>query len=245
MVRGKYNQGSKNSQHGISMKERMKLKRPDATDEEIEALHQEWRQKMSRVTSGSKNPMHGKPIYATWVEKYGIEEADRRRIEFKEKSRMRSSGSRNPMYGKPTPQGSGNGWSGWYKNHHYFRSLSELTYMLRLDRRNISFISAEGIPIPFQFNGAERTYRPDFLVRDHYLIEVKPKKLQKSPYIKAKITAAIKFCEINDYVFKIRDIPRLPIQRLIELVNMGEVRFTDRYKKKFDEFVNENIINQN
>jgi hypothetical protein len=33
------------------------------------------------------------------------------------------------MYGKPSPQGSGNGWSGWYKGK-YFRSIMELSFIV-------------------------------------------------------------------------------------------------------------------
>lgn len=48
----------------------------------------------------------------TFEEIYGKEKA----VELKEKLSERFSGEGNPMFGKPSPEGSGNGWSGWYKN---------------------------------------------------------------------------------------------------------------------------------
>ena len=49
-----------------------------------------------------------------------------------------SKGKNNPMYGKPSPQGSGNGWSGWYKGI-YFRSLLYSSFMSSIDNLFISF----------------------------------------------------------------------------------------------------------
>src|SRR5690606_10904764 len=37
----------------------------------------EYRKKMSKVTSGENNPMYGKSVYDTWVEKYGKDKADK------------------------------------------------------------------------------------------------------------------------------------------------------------------------
>ena len=82
----------------------------------------EFRAKMSKITSGKNNGMYGRNDYEVWIEKYGKDEADKRLDALKQKLSVAFSGVNNPMYGKPTPQGAGNGWSGWY-NGWYFRSL--------------------------------------------------------------------------------------------------------------------------
>ena len=91
------------------------------------------------------------------------------------------------MYGKPSPQGSGNGWSGWYKGW-YFRSLLELSYMiLVIERFNISWSNGEKIKITYKnFSGINRNYFPDFLLNNKYIIEIKPKNyiIQLMSYIK-------------------------------------------------------------
>jgi len=66
----------------------------------------------------------------TWEEFYGKEKSNK----LKQNMSIRTSGENNPMYGKPSPQGSGNGWSGWYKGW-YFRSLKELSYMINIIER--------------------------------------------------------------------------------------------------------------
>jgi hypothetical protein len=63
----------------------------------------------------------------TYEELYGKEKANK----MKNNLSILNSGSKNKMYGKPSPQGSGNGWSGWYKGW-YFRSLIELSYMVNV-----------------------------------------------------------------------------------------------------------------
>ena len=90
-----------------------------------------FKDKMSLVTSGDKNGMYGRNVYGIWVEKYGEEEANKRMARAKIKWSKASSGKNNPMYGKPTPNGSGNGWSGWYKGW-FFRSIKELSYMINI-----------------------------------------------------------------------------------------------------------------
>ena len=73
------------------------------------------KEKMSKAMSGGMNPMFGRSLYSVWTAKYGKEEADKKLACLKSNHSVASSGERNPMYGKPAPQGSGNGWSGWYK----------------------------------------------------------------------------------------------------------------------------------
>ena len=134
---------------------------------------------MSRNVVGSNNPMYGKRVYDIWVKKYGKEEAKKRKIKWKKKLSKALSGKNNPMYGKSPPVGSGNGCSGWY-NKYYFRSLTELNYILYLGSQNIKWSTAEIKKYRVKYidqSGQHRTYCPDFIVNNNTIIECKPKPL--------------------------------------------------------------------
>ncbi|HUS51721.1 MAG TPA: NUMOD3 domain-containing DNA-binding protein, partial [Candidatus Paceibacterota bacterium] len=95
------------------------------------------------VKKGINNGMYGKSVYNIWVEKYGKEIADNNQRVLNRKRSINASGKKNSMYVKPTPQGSGNGWSGWYKGW-FFRSLRELSYMIKeIETKNKKWRTAE------------------------------------------------------------------------------------------------------
>lgn len=173
--------------------------------------------------------------YKNWTNKFGKEEADKRHEIFVQKQKFNNSGSKNSMYGKPTPIGSGNGWSGWYKEW-YFRSLLELSYVIKIiERFNLKWESAESksLTCKYQFYGKERTYRADFLIENKYLVDCKPKKLQKSEENLAKQKAMIDFCKNKGLKFKFSDIPKLTINEIVNLYNSKQIKFLDRYEHKF------------
>ena len=180
---------------------------------------------------GSKNGMYGQSVYDLWVKKYGIEEAEKRKKIRHEKMSKSSSGKNNPMYGKPTPQGSGNGWSGWYKGW-YFRSILELSYFIQvIERFNLSWKSADGkkeFQIKYDYLGKNKTYTPDFLINDKYVIEIKPKKLSKTPYVQAKAQAAKKWCNENGYIYKITCVSHLDTKLLVKLVENRSIKLLVR-----------------
>lgn len=145
------------------------------------------------------------------------------------------SGKNNPMYGKPSPNGSGNGWANWYKEHH-FRSLRELQYFItEVEGKGLSCESAQKYRIPYRsYDGTDRTYQPDFLV-GNMLIEIKPKALWNTPLVKLKKEAAEKFCKENGLVYKLIDIePNSEI--LKEKYLNGEIRFVEKYKTRFETY---------
>jgi group I intron endonuclease len=73
----------KRPEHSKKMKDRKQSK------ETIQANKDSWtderRQETSIKYSGENNPMYGKSVYSIWIEKYGIEEADKRKKEMLEK----------------------------------------------------------------------------------------------------------------------------------------------------------------
>lgn len=166
---------------------------------------QEFRNKMSVISSGKNNPMYGRTVYDIWVEKYGKIEADRRDMIRRKKWSVSSSGKNNPMYGKETPRKAGNGVSGRYKTF-YFRSLHELQFILICERFNLKIISAENIRINYiSYTGNERTYSPDYIINNNMLVEVKPLKLHETPLNKLKFCAARKYSKENNIGFKVVD----------------------------------------
>ncbi len=203
---------------------------------------QKFKDKMSKITSGKNNPMYGRNYYEVWVNKYGKEEANNRMTKLKKEKSLQTSGKNNPMYGKPSPQGSGNGWSGWYKGW-FFRSIKELSYMINVIKaQNLKWRTAETNDLLIKYinyDGTERTYRADFLVEEKELIEVKPIKLFNTPNNLLKKKAAIKFCKKNRYNYKIVDVKLLDIEKIISLYNQKKIRFTKRYEKKYKKYIEE------
>lgn len=204
---------------------------------------EDFREKQSIANSGEKNNMYGKTVYGVWVEKYGQEVADHKMIEYKKKQSILNSGENNSMYGKPSPQGSGNGWSGWYKGW-FFRSIGELSYMVSIiDNKKLKWESGEKKKYKISYidyAGQKRNYFPDFVIEKKYMVECKPKKLHTSPKTLAKKMAAEKFCKKNNLIYKLRDVKKLSTQKIIELVNNKEIKFTEKYLSKFLEYIKTN-----
>jgi len=200
--------------------------------------HKPWTKHDNCV--GDKCHFTGKPqiehLMEIWTKKYGKEEADKKLIELKKLQSFNSTGEKNGMYGKPSPQGSGNGWSGWYKDW-YFRSLHELSYViLVIERFNIEWSSAENIKIKYiDFKNQERNYFPDFLLNNKYIIEIKPKRLFNSISVIDKKNAAIEYCKNNNLIYKLISPQILTISQIKEKYLCGDIKFIDKYDKKFIE----------
>lgn len=151
------------------------------------------------------------------------------------------SGENNPMYGKPSPQGSGNGWSGWYKGW-FFRSLRELSYMINvIERFNMKWQSLEKkkFAIPYiDWEGVNKNYFPDFLIEDKYVVEIKPKKLWNSPVILAKRKSAEIWCEDRGYKYKIVEPVLLTFNEIKKLHDNNDIKFLKKYEDKFARYNN-------
>jgi hypothetical protein len=183
-----------------------------------------------------------RPLYDIWIEKYGKEIADQKLQSFKIKQSINNSGINNPMFGKPSPQGSGNGWSGWYKNW-YFRSIRELSYMIKiLEKQQLTWkIPDKNFKIPYiDYAGQHRTYFPDFIVNETRLIEIKPSKLHKTPKVLAKRKAAEAFCQNKNMTYEIIDPELLSDSEIKSLYINDQIKFIKKYDKKFRERFIEN-----
>lgn len=228
-----------------------------------EMFTEQYRAEMSQRVKGVRNPFFGKRHtsetiarlvetgkasvgkrresrgnYQIWVEKYGQAEADHRDQRYRHKQSVNFSGSNNPMYGKPAPMGSGNGWSGWYKDW-FFRSLRELTYRINeLEAHNLTWRTAENrdLRISYSWLGKERNYFADFLVEDKTLVECKPHRLHDTPLVIAKKLAAEAMCQRREFEYRLVDPGVLPICIIRSLHDDGSLRFMDRYEARFEEW---------
>lgn len=194
----------------------------------------DFRQKISKLKSGKNNPMFGKTVYDVWLTKYGKDIADIKMKEYKKKQSLNNSGEKNSMYGKPAPKNSGNGICGWYKGW-FFRSLLELSYMIFvIERFNLKWESGESEKYKIFYNedGINKNYFPDFVINNKYIIECKPKKLWNTTKNKLKFDYAKKFCEEKNYIFKVRDLPKIKKTQLFYLIESDLVILTNKWKDK-------------
>lgn len=194
--------------------------------------------KLKGVNLGSNGGMYGKSFYDIWVDKYGVEEANKRLSDFKNKQTINQSGVKNPMYGKPSPIGSGNGWSGWY-NGWYFRSLRELTFMVNvIERFGFEWETGESNKWKIKYvdyNGSERNYFPDFILNNKYMIECKPKRLWNSYGVSRKKEVAIEFCGNNGLKYKLVDYGTLSVEKIKNMYETGIIKFIKKYEQKYKE----------
>jgi hypothetical protein len=174
-----------------------------------------------------------KPTYESWVIKYGKDEADRRWIEYKKKLiKNARRGEANHRFGKPAPQGTGNGWKGWYRGH-YFRSLREAMFMIDLDSRAIKWKTAETeeYAIIYELSGKTKTYRPDFVVGKE-LWELKPVKLHLTKVVVAKRLAAEEFCKTRGLTYRLEDI-LIDKDKILRELDASNIRFDRDYEERF------------
>jgi len=231
---GKTNTGANNPFYGKKHTEMAKNKMSKNSNRAYMQTPQ-YKQKVSQQTKGKGNPMYGKTYYQIWLQKYGKEKADELQKLKNHKTKLQCTGSGNPMYGKPSPQGSGNGWKGWYKGW-FFRSLKELSYVVNVLEINKDLWESAGlIHIPYiNYKGTQRTYTPDFLVNSTLLVEIKPTRLKSSITVRAKQEAAEKFAKSKGWAYVIIDPPKITNEQLKNLHNQGTLKFTDRYEKLYN-----------
>ena len=142
------------------------------------------------------------------------------------------------MFGKPSPNGSGNGWSGWYKGF-FFKSLKELSCILSFESKGIVYESAERKKFRIEYidwNNKKRNYYPDFFIpSSKSIIECKPNHLFNSANVLCKKKYAEIFCEKNGLTYEIIDPIKLSNKDILNLYKLGHLKFIDKYETKFSE----------
>jgi hypothetical protein len=241
----KHTKGNKNHAYGKSWKQMM----VDANGKEqaeikIKELSEKRRERSIKDkvhthfpdVAGKNNPMYGRSVYSVWVEKYGKEIADKKMESYRKKQSENTRGKKNPMFGKPSPSGSGKGYSGWYKQW-YFRSLMELTFIIRvIERYNLKWELGEQkkYTVPYIFNGAERTYRPDFVIEGKYMVEIKPRAMKKNEEVKAKAASAETFCKKRGMKYKLFTGTILPYMKIKAMYVEGVFTLNAASEKRFE-----------
>lgn len=225
------NKGVNNPFYGRTHSDEQKEKWRERNLKNIDIYRtEEFRAKIAKISKDRPPP---KDLKKFWTEKYGLEEAERRYKELNLKKSKNTKGKNNPMYGKPAPTGAGNGWKGWYKEH-YFRSLRELMYMIQLDEQNIVWSTGEKISIEYvDWQGTDRTYRPDFIVNNDTVVEIKPTKLFKSPQVQTKLKALIEYAATNSLKYELIDI-KIDSDKIQECLDKDLIKFAKGYQEKFE-----------
>ena len=194
----------------------------------------EFRNKISEINKGIKNPMYGKTVYDVWLCNHGKEVADKKLQDYKKKQSINNSGEKNSMYGKPAPKNSGNGVCGWYRGW-FFRSILELSYMIFvIEKFNLKWESAEKdeFKVEYTIDGGKRNYFADFVIEGKYVVECKPKKLWTTKVNVVKFESAKKSYSNRNLIFKVRDIKKIKKDELIKLIDDGLVVLTNKWKNK-------------
>lgn len=126
------------------------------------------------------------------------------------------------------------GICGYYKNQ-LFRSMNELSFIVNfLEKRNIEYISGESyiFHIPYQFEGKNRKYFPDFIT-DKYIFEIKPKKFWTGDKTQAKALAAKEYASTKGVKYRMLEYPII-IDPIIEKVKLKQITFTAKGQIKFN-----------
>jgi hypothetical protein len=198
----------------------------------------EYKQYMKENFSGENNPRYGLgSLKDIWIRKLGEIDGNKRFEEWRilqiEKA---PKGKDSYMFGKPSPKGSGNGWSGWYKEW-FFRSIGELSYMIKeIEEKKLYWENGEQNKYCVSYTnweGKSKNYFPDFIVDNKYMIECKPKKLHNSVNVLSKMEAAIIFCEKNNLQYILVEPEKLTIEEVKKLYIEKKIIFIERYEKKF------------
>lgn len=193
----------------------------------------------SPSTEFKKGNKSGGCPFIYWKEKYPQKEFLQKMNFYRKKQSVLSSGKNNGMYGKPSPKGSGNGWSGWYKNW-FFRSINELSYFIQvIERFKLNWMVGEQTKYRVNYidlNGTPRTYFSDFIINEKYMVECKPRKLWNSKIVKLKKKAAEEFCHKHNMKYKLVECSKISMQKIKLLKRKKSLNFTSRYEQKFKDY---------
>lgn len=134
---------------------------------------------------------------------------------------------------------SGRGYAGWYSGY-LFRSLFELSFIYKMLNENHIIKSAETITIYYKdASGTVHQYRPDFLVDNKYLYEIKDFRELDSEVVLLKKRAAESYCSNNnlEYIlFSNKDFKQLTRAFIVELYRTGQIIFTNESLLRFKKY---------
>lgn len=103
--------------------------------------------------------------------------------------------------------------------------------------------SAESLDLRVEYvdiYGKTKKHYADFFVDGKIVVEIKPRRLQKTKTVQLKANAMRAFCDIHNYVYMMVAPRRIPIKDLEELVDNGTIKLTDDSKKKYKGYISRN-----
>jgi hypothetical protein len=191
---------------------------------------------------GDKNGRIGKSCYSIWVEKYGVEVANKKQQAFINKIKICSSGINNPMFGVSPSKHSGGGWCGTFESV-FFRSLCELYFLVKFKRDNPdkSIMNAETKKyfVKYVIDDMIKTYRPDF-VCDNVVYEIKSSRFDDERVTMIKANAAIKYFTSMGIEYRlVKDtfsVYQFIRYTLLDLVKSGHVILSDKTVLKLNRY---------
>lgn len=127
------------------------------------------------------------------------------------------------------------GISGFYKQYH-FRSMNELSFIINyLERKNILFESGEktsGIEYYDSNTNKTRTYYPDYITNNGFVIEIKPKRFWDNSEVISKAKAAKIYADKNNLKYRLVSYPVI-IEPILEKYFDNEIKFSENGYEKF------------
>ena len=145
--------------------------------------------------------------------------------------------------GMPSDSSYSRGYGGKYDGK-FFKSLSELTFMILLNKREIYWRRGESknFRILYIYKNEQKKYFPDIIIENRYIVEVKPKEFWNEERVINKEKAAIEFCKNNNFLYRKIDMETNKNLIRQEYKN-GTIKFDSRRKQtegyvKFIEFLN-------
>jgi hypothetical protein len=161
--------------------------------------------------------------------------------ETKRKISIANSGENNSFKkylnnGGKIPKNSG-GISGYYGDL-YFRSSLELSFIHMYTLNNFTILPAENnnYVVPYYLNGVEKSYYPDFYIKElDLIVEIKPKNLLSYKNNKIKFKSASLFFR-NYKILTEKEVPYLPKESIDLLISDGKILLDEKSIKKLERY---------
>lgn len=132
----------------------------------------------------------------------------------------------------------GRGYVGYYQGH-LFRSLFELSFIYEMLKAGHKIESAEKITIIYKVDNEEHQYRPDFLVDNKIIYEVKDQRDLTLEIVQLKKEAAENYCKQHNLSYKLvgnKEFRNLTRSQIIKLYNNNDISFIDKSLERFKKY---------
>lgn len=146
-------------------------------------------------------------------------------------------GLENPHIFNLDTSENGRGYVGRYRGI-LFRSLFELSFIYNMYEDH-KIESAETITINYQLNGIWHQYRPDFLVDNKFIYEIKDQRDLNLEIVQIKKEAAEDYCAKHNLIYRLlgnKEFKNLTRGAIITLYNNKELDFSEKSLERFKKY---------